>query len=131
MDRQTSLSGMVTFVCLICVYTIKEYKTAFHARRINVKDEIFISEWDKENARIYFSDKDLSEIRNAMTEDIFNTDKTSRSGLCYTKLRCLIFAFRAANAVLVYSIQTGRNLPNVRDLKNVRCLSCLITLSTG
>ena len=86
MDRQTSLSGMVTFLCSICVYTIKEYKTAFHARRINVKDEIFISEWDKENARIYFSDKDLSEIRNAMTEDIFNTDKTSRSDSRYTKL---------------------------------------------
>ena len=87
MDRQTSLSGMVTFVCFICVNTIKkEYKTAFHARRINVKDEIFISEWDKENARIHFGDKDLSELRNAMTEDIFNTDKTSRSGLRYTKL---------------------------------------------
>ena len=53
---------MVTFVCLICVYTIKEYKTAFHARRINVKDEIFILEWDKESARVHFSDKDLPEV---------------------------------------------------------------------
>ena len=122
---------MVTFVRLTCIYTIKEYKTAFHARRINVNDEIFISEWDKENARIHFSDHDLSEIRNAMTEDIFNTDKTLRSDSRYLKTRCLIFAFRATNAVLVYSIQTGRNLPDVRDLKNVRCLSCLITLSTG
>ena len=88
MDLWTSLSlsGIVIFVRLICVYTIKEYKTTFHARRINVKDEIFISEWDKENARIHFGDKDLSELRNAMTEDIFNTDKTSRSGLRYTKL---------------------------------------------
>ena len=69
---------MVSFVRLICVYTIKEYKTAFHARRINVKDEIFISEWDKENARIHFSDKDLSEARNGMSEDIFSTEKTCR-----------------------------------------------------
>ena len=81
MDRQTSLSGMVTFVCFICVNTIKEYKTAFHARRINVKDEIFISEWDKENARIHFSDKDLSEIRNAMTEDI--STQTRRRAVAY------------------------------------------------
>ena len=71
-------SGMVIFVRLICVYTIKEYKTAFHARRINVKDEIFISEWDKENARGHFSDNDLPEARNAMSEDIFITDKTCR-----------------------------------------------------
>ena len=78
MDRQTSLSGMVTFVWSICVYTIKEYKTAFHARRINVKDEIFISEWDKENARVHFSDKDLSEAGNGMSEDIFSTEKTCR-----------------------------------------------------
>ena len=77
---------MVIFVRLICLYTIKEYKTAFHARRINVKDEIFISEWDNENARGHFSDNDLSEIRNAVTEDIFNTDKTSRSDSRYTKL---------------------------------------------
>ena len=77
---------MVIFVRLICLYTIKEYKTAFHARRINVKDEIFISEWDNENARIHFSDNDLSKIRNAVTEDIFNTDKTSRSDSRYTKL---------------------------------------------
>ena len=77
---------MVTFVCLICVYTIKEYKTAFHARRINVKDEIFILEWDKESARVHFSDKDLPEVRNAMSEDIFNKEKTSRGDLRYTKL---------------------------------------------
>ena len=77
---------MVTFVCLICVYTIKEYKTAFHARRINVKDEIFILEWDKESARVHFSDKDLPEVRNAMGEDIFNKEKTSRGDLRYTKL---------------------------------------------
>ena len=61
---------MVSFVRLICVYTIKEYKTAFHARRIFMKDEIFISEWDKESARVHFSDKDLPEVRNAMSEDI-------------------------------------------------------------
>ena len=61
---------MVSFVRLICVYTIKEYKTAFHARRIFMKDEIFISEWDKESARVHFSDKDLPEARNAMSEDI-------------------------------------------------------------
>ena len=77
---------MVTFVCLICVYTIKEYKTAFHARRINVKDEIFILGWDKESARVHFSDKDLPEVRNAMSEDIFNKEKTSRGDLRYTKL---------------------------------------------
>ena len=81
MDRQTSLSGMVTFVCLICVYTIKEYKTAFHARRINVKDEIFISEWDKENARVHFSDKDLSHFE--LTRVIPKT------------IHCLSFEFRA------------------------------------
>jgi len=51
-----------------------------------VKDEIFISERDKENARVYFSDKDLPEVPNAMSEDIFNTDKTSRGDLRYTKL---------------------------------------------
>ena len=77
---------MVIFVRLICVYTIKEYKTAFHARRIFEKDEIFISEWDKEKARIHFSDKDLPEVRSAMREDIFNTDKTSRGDSRYTKL---------------------------------------------
>ena len=32
---------------------------------INVKGEMFIWEWDKENLRVPFSDKDLSEIRNA------------------------------------------------------------------
>ena len=77
---------MVSFVRLICVYTIKEYKTAFHAQRIFVKDEIFISEWDKESARVHFSDKDLPEVRNAMSEDIFNKEKTSHSDLRYTKL---------------------------------------------
>ena len=51
---------------------------------MNVKYEIFISELDKENARVPFSDKDLSEIRNAMSEDIFNTDNTSRGDSRYT-----------------------------------------------
>ena len=77
---------MVIFVRLFFVNTIKEYKTAFHARPINVIDEIFISEWDKENARVHFSDKELPEVRNAMSEDIFNTEKTSRGDLRYTKL---------------------------------------------
>ena len=75
---------MVIFVRLICIYTIKEYKTTFHARRINEKDEIIISEWDKENARVHFSDKDLPKVRNAMSEDIFITERTSRGD--YTKL---------------------------------------------
>ena len=58
MDRQTSLSCMVIFARSISIHTIK-------ARQINVKGEMFIWEWDKENVRVPFSDKNLSEIRNA------------------------------------------------------------------
>ena len=67
---------------------------------------MFIWEWDKENVRVPSSDKDLSEIRNAMSwvktlqiakskhrEDVHDSR--------YTKtIQCLIFAFRATNAVL-------------------------------
>ena len=58
MDRQTSRSCMVIFARSISVHTIKAW-------RINVKGEMFIWEWDKENVRVPFSDKNLSEIRNA------------------------------------------------------------------
>ena len=53
-----------------------------------------IWKWGKENVQVLFSDKDLSEIRNAMSEDILialNIPKT---------IHCLIFTFRATNAVL-------------------------------
>ena len=58
-----------------------------------------------------------------------NTDRTSVSRVIPKTIHCLIFALRATNAYSYYSIQTGRNLPNVRDLKNVRCFSSLMALS--
>ena len=79
----------------------------------NVKDEMFMWEWGKENVRVPFSDKDLSEIRSAISEDILNSEsliQTTRPWLAsltsvtrrpWKDARDpLIFAFRASNAVL-------------------------------
>ena len=75
---------------------------------------------------VLVSNKDLSEIRNAMswvkTFQIakVNTDKTSVTRVIPKTIHCLIFAFAPERRTR--SIQTGRNLSDVRDLKNVRCL---------
>ena len=65
------------FVRSISVHKIKSNKTVFQAwREINVKGEMFIWKWDKENVRVLFSDKDLSQIQNAiyvMSEVISNS----------------------------------------------------------
>lgn len=45
--------------CLLDLYLhnqIVQAETAFQARRINVKDEMFIREWDKQNVRVPSSD---------------------------------------------------------------------------
>ena len=66
----------------------------------NVKDEMIICEW------VSFSDKNLSEIRNAMSSvktfqiAKLNADKTFMTRVMPKKINCLIFAFRATNAVL-------------------------------
>ena len=44
----------------------------------NVKDEMFIWEWGKENVGVPFSGKDLSEIRSAISEDILNRERLRR-----------------------------------------------------
>ena len=44
----------------------------------NVKDEMFIWEWGKENVGVPFSGKDLSEIRSAISEDILNSERLRR-----------------------------------------------------
>ena len=55
---------------------------------------------------VLFSDKDLSEIRNAMSRvktfqiAKVNTDKTSVTRVIQKPFHCLIFPFRATNAVL-------------------------------
>ena len=50
---------------------------------------MFIWEWDKENVRrVSFIDKDLTKIRNAMSEDISNSKSKHRQDVrdsCYTK----------------------------------------------
>ena len=105
------------FIC--CVYTIKYYKTAFQARLINVKDEMFIWEWDKENVRVPFSDKDLSGIQNAMSEEIWNSKGKTQARHLWLKNRSLL----NLTPLTPYLIQTGGNLPNVCDLKSVCCLN--------
>ena len=84
---------------------------------------MFIWEWGKENVRrVSFSDKDLSKIRNAISEDISNSKSKHRQDVrdsCYTKKPFLAVIFAPQTP---FSIQTGRNLSDVRDLKNVRCI---------
>lgn len=53
----------------------------FQARRIKVKDEMFIREWHKEKVRVTFGDKDLSHFE--LTRVIPKT------------IHCLSFEFRA------------------------------------
>ena len=51
---------------------------------------MFIWEWGKENVQVLFSDKDLSEIRNTMSEDISNSNSKHRQDVRdsrYTKQR--------------------------------------------
>ena len=69
---------------------------------------MFIREWGKDNVPVPFSDKDLSEIRNAMSEDISNSKSKHRQDVHdsrYTKKHSFLNLrfprrFRATNAVL-------------------------------
>ena len=71
-----------------------------------MKDEKFIGEWGKVNVRVPFTDKDLSEIRNAISRvktfqiPKVNTDTTSVTPVIPKTIHCLIFTSRATNAVL-------------------------------
>ena len=83
---------------------------------------MFIWEWGKENVRVTFSDKDLSEIRNAISEDISNSKSKNRQDVRdsrYTKHHSLFNLCFLRHKLTSYSIddQTGHNLPDVRDLK--------------
>ena len=54
---------------------------------------MLIWQWDKENVRVLFSDKDLSEIRNSMGEDISNSKSKHRQDVRdsrYTKHHSLL-----------------------------------------
>ena len=80
---------------------------AFQAWRINVKDEMFKWEWSEENVQVPFSNKYLSEIRNAMSwvktfqiAEVSNTDKTSVNCVILKTSHCLIFAFCTTNSAL-------------------------------
>ena len=83
---------------------------------------MFIWEWGKENVRVTFSDKDLSEIRNAISEDISNSKSKHKQDVRdsrYTKHHSLFNLCFPRHKLTPYSIddQTGHNLPDVRDLK--------------
>ena len=74
---------------------------------------MFTWEWDKENVQAHFSDKDLSQIWNALSQDISKSKSKHRQDipdLHHTKNHSLLN--------LLFSIQTGHNLPDVHDLKN-------------
>ena len=77
---------------------------------------MFIWEWDKENVRVPFSDKDLPEIGNATPwVKTFQIAKSKhRQDVHDSRYTKTIHCFKS-------SIQNGRNLPDVRDLKNVCC----------